>query len=54
MVVVGIRLKLAVALCALVIETVHVVFVPVHSPLHPAKVYPVAGVAVKVTLVPLL
>ena len=28
--------------------------VPVHAPLQPVKVLPVAGVAVRVTLVPLL
>jgi hypothetical protein len=33
-------------------ETVHVP-VPLHEPLHPAKVEPLAGVAVRVTLVPL-
>jgi hypothetical protein len=32
-------------------ETVHVP-VPLHAPLHPAKLEPLAGVAVRVTFVP--
>jgi hypothetical protein len=49
---VGSAAKLPVTLFALVIETVHVREVPVQAPLQPLKVWSVAGVAVKVTLVP--
>src|SRR3990172_1302832 len=34
--------------------TAHVSAVPVHAPLHPRKVAPLAGAAVRVTVVPLL
>jgi len=43
-----------VTLRAVVIETVQLAFVPVHAPLQPEKAYPVAGVAVKLTDVPLV
>jgi hypothetical protein len=46
-------LKAAVALRAALIDTVQVRAVPVHEPLQPLKVVPVAGVAVSVTEVPL-
>ena len=45
-------LNVAVTERAAVIDTVHVV-VPVHAPAHPAKVEPLAAVAVSVTDVPL-
>ena len=45
-------LKLAVTVRAALIETVQVAAVPVHAPLHPAKVLPLAGLAVRVTAVP--
>ena len=48
------QLKAAVALRAALIDTVQVRAVPVHEPLQPVKVVPVAGVAVRVTEVPLL
>ena len=44
----------AVALIALVIVSVHVVLVPVQSPLHPVNVYPVFVCAVSVTDSPAL
>ena len=47
-------MKAAVALRAALIGTVQVRAVPVHEPLQPVKVVPVAGVAVSVTEVPLL
>jgi hypothetical protein len=37
---------------AVVIDTVHVVAVPEHEPLHPVKIEPSPGVAVSVTEVP--
>jgi hypothetical protein len=43
--------KEALAVCALDIRTVHDVCEPVHAPLHPAKEYPEAGVAVSTTVV---
>jgi hypothetical protein len=46
-------LKLAVTLLAAVIISVQVVAVPVHAPLQPVKVLPVAGVAVNVIATPL-
>ena len=45
-------LNIAVTLLAASIVTAHVVAVPEQAPLHPAKVEPVAGVAVKVTETP--
>ena len=45
--------NVAVALRAAVMETTQVP-VPVHAPLQPEKVEPAAGVAVSVTLVPLV
>jgi hypothetical protein len=45
-----IRVKVAVTVCAAVIDMLHVLLVPVHAPLQPAKVEPLAGVAVKVTV----
>ena len=48
------QLKAAVALRAALIDTVQVRAVPVQEPLQPVKVVPVAGVAVRVTEVPLL
>ena len=47
------ELNVAVTERAAVIDTVHVP-VPVHAPLQPANVEPDAGVALKVTTVPLL
>lgn len=44
--------KVAVTLRAAVIETVHVVPLPVHAPLHPEKIYPLLGDSVSVTEVP--
>lgn len=46
--------KLAVAERAAVIESVQVEAVPAHEPPQPEKVYPEFGVAVRVTLVPLV
>lgn len=48
----AVALKLAVAVRAALIVTVQVAAVPVQAPLHPAKVLPLAGVAVRVTAVP--
>ena len=48
-----VMLNVAVTLLSDVIDTVHVP-VPVHAPLHPAKVEPAAGVAVKVAVAPLV
>ena len=45
-------MKLAVTDLLLVMATVQVVAVPIQSPLQPLKVYPVAGVAVRVTDAP--
>ena len=45
--------KLAVTLRAALMVTVQVLAVPVHAPLQPVNVLVLAGVAVKVTLVPL-
>jgi hypothetical protein len=44
--------KRAVTDLAVVIDTVHVVAVPEHEPLHPVKIEPSPGVAVSVTEVP--
>jgi hypothetical protein len=46
--------NVAVTAVAAVSETVQVVAVPVHAPLQPVKVEPVAGAAVSVTWVPLV
>lgn len=45
-------LKVAPTFLAAVMATVHVLNEPVHAPLQPAKVEPVAAAAVSVTLVP--
>jgi len=50
--VVTVPLNVAVTACARFMVTVHVPVVFVHAPLQPAKVEPVAGVAVNVTGVP--
>ena len=47
-------LNVAVTLRAAVIETVHAVAVPLHAPLQPPNVDPLAAAAVSVTEVPLL
>jgi hypothetical protein len=47
----GMALKAALTDVAAVMASVQVLVVPLHAPLHPAKVYPEAGVAVSVTLV---
>ena len=47
----GIVLNVAVTLRAALIVTWHVP-VPLHAPLHPANIDPLAGVAVSVTTVP--
>ena len=47
-------LNAAVTLRAAVIDTVHEVAVPLHAPLQPPNVDPLAAVAVRVTEVPLL
>ena len=44
--------NVAVTDCAWVMLTTHVVFVPVQAPLHPVKVAPDKGDAVRVTLIP--
>jgi hypothetical protein len=46
----GIWAKLAVTLRAALIATLHELAVPLQEPLHPAKVEPVPGVAVRVTV----
>src|SRR5688500_16444554 len=48
---VPVELNVAVTDRAAVMERVHVP-VPLHAPLHPAKVDPLAGAAVRVTLTP--
>lgn len=48
---VGTVVKLALAVCASVIVTVQVLWVPLQEPLQPAKVAPDCGVAVRVILV---
>jgi hypothetical protein len=45
--------KVAFTLLETVIDTVHVVAVPPQAPVQPAKVAPVAGVAISVTVVPI-
>jgi hypothetical protein len=47
-------LNVAVTLQAWLMVTWHVVFVPAQAPLHPVKVAPVAGTAVRLTRVLLL
>jgi hypothetical protein len=49
----GVAANVAVTLRVALIVTTHVP-VPVQSPLHPLNVYPLAGVAVRVTAVALL
>lgn len=50
----ALAVKVAVVLNAEVTDTVQVVLDPVHAPLHPVKLEPDTGAAVKVTLVPWL
>jgi len=50
---IGFALNVAVTVRPAVIVTVQVTAVPVHAPLQPAKALPVAGVARRVTTVPL-
>ncbi len=47
-------LNIAFTLLSDVIDTVHVALVPVHAPLHPAKIEPADGDAVRVAVVPLV